>query len=631
MKNNTMDMGEFIRLFEETLNRHGIGICVCALDGRLLYANHVANKYFVQPDAQKNNFVGSPITTLLKSAGDIVPRGLAGDITGRYFASHLDPTLQCWVECSAAHVTDGGEQRIVFVLMNVTDMINCEIKLHESEMLLTSIINTIPDVIYRLDTTGKITYISREVEHYGYDPDLLMGTSILDLVHPNDRPMALYHVNERRGNNRRTLSFELRFMIGNKQGAGSREDAFIPFEVSAEGLYGKDAEGGQIFLGTQGIARDISKRKSAEYELLLNEEKWRTIIESLEDGYYEVDLDGNMKYANKALCDMTESDYTDIIGKNYAEFFDMDVAKEMWKLFNDVYKSGTPAKLTDWVGVSKKKRNKHIEGSISLIKDIEGKVTGFRGIVRDITDRVILEKELLQARKLEAIGILAGGIAHDYNNALTAILGNLSLAKMSIDPQNTELLDILNDAEEASLKVMELTKRLSVFSKGGRPVRKVTTVAGLICDTVNMVLEKHWKDYTVLVPDNLWLVDIDEFQIHQVIHQILNNAMESMPNGGTIMVSAENVKVEREESHHEITLRPDNYVLISISDQGCGIGAENIKNVFDPYFTTKEFGSGMGLAISYAIIKRHHGYIGVTSREDAGTTVYVYLPVAVNS
>lgn len=359
-----------------------------------------------------------------------------------------------------------------------------------------------------------------------------------------------------------------------------------------------------------------------------NDDKWHTIIDSLEDGYYECDIEGNFLVINNAMCRITEYDYGEMIGMNYSACFVREDAEEVFKRYNEVFKTGKPTRIINFTAVTKSGRKKKIEGSIAIIKNGEGRILGFRGIIRDITEKNKIEMELLRARKIEAIGILAGGIAHDYNNVLTAILGNISLAKMEVKSDNRSLLEVLNDAEVASMKAVELTRRLSTFARGGKPERLVIDYSESLTTVVDSVLRNYSGRHELRIQENLWRVEVDEFQIGQVITYILNNAVESMAKPGLIRVMADNAMVEKEASHHEISLQPGNYVRISVSDEGSGIPAESLHNIFDPYYTTKEMASGLGLATSYAIIKRHHGYIDVESAEGKGSTFFVYLPVA---
>jgi signal transduction histidine kinase len=317
-----------------------------------------------------------------------------------------------------------------------------------------------------------------------------------------------------------------------------------------------------------------------------------------------------------------------MIGMNYSKCFIREDAEEVFKRYNEVFKTGKPTRIINFTAITKSGRKRKIEGSIAIIKNGEGRISGFRGIIRDITEKNKIEMELLRARKMEAIGILAGGIAHDYNNVLTAILGNISLAKMEVKPENRSLIEVLNDAEIASMKAVDLTRRLSTFARGGKPERQVIDYSESLATVVDSVLRNYGGPHTLAIQESLWRVEVDEFQIGQVITYILNNAIESMPRPGMIRINADNARVEKEASHHEISLQPGNYVRISVSDEGPGIPAESLHNIFDPYYTTKEMASGLGLATSYAIIKRHHGYIDVESAEGKGSTFFVYLPVA---
>ena len=213
------------------------------------------------------------------------------------------------------------------------------------------------------------------------------------------------------------------------------------------------------------------------------------------------------------------------------------------------------------------------------------------------------------------------------NNALTAIIGNISLAKMEIDQDDEKLQEILDDAHNASLRVRDLTQQLSSFSKGGKPDKTEISIANSINDIADSVFANFNGIYEIFTDDDLWLVEADEFQIAHVLEYIFVNSIEAIKETGIISINVENVVIENEESHHEITLRKGSYLKITIKDNGTGIAEENIDKIFDPYFSTKDFQSGMGLAISYAIIKRHHGYIDVKSKEGEGSTFFIYLTV----
>jgi CheY-like chemotaxis protein len=228
----------------------------------------------------------------------------------------------------------------------------------------------------------------------------------------------------------------------------------------------------------------------------------------------------------------------------------------------------------------------------------------------------------LQTEKMESISILAGGIAHDFNNILTAILGNITIAKMHINREDRSF-KLLTEAEKASLRAKDLTQQLLTFSKGGAPVKKSVSISGLLKDTTEFALSGSKTSYNLCVPDDLWPVEIDAGQISQVINNLIINADQAMPGGGMITVHAENVTV----GQNEHPLQQGTYVKISITDEGIGIPHDHLQKIFDPYFTTKQKGSGLGLAICDSIVRTHDGHITVESRLGVGTTFYIWLPV----
>jgi signal transduction histidine kinase/CheY-like chemotaxis protein len=266
-----------------------------------------------------------------------------------------------------------------------------------------------------------------------------------------------------------------------------------------------------------------------------------------------------------------------------------------------------------------------IEDSAAPITDGSGAAIGVVLAFRDVTEKKLVEAELAKAERVESIGVLAGGIAHDYNNLLTSILGNINLARTLVQRSEIEKAAArLAEAERASLRAKDLTRQLLTFSKGGAPVKKAASIAELIRESALFALRGTNVESVFTIPGDLWKLEIDEGQISQVINNLIINAVQSMPGGGgTIQVRARNVDVRQGDA---LPLKQGTYVLVEIEDQGCGIPQENLKRIFDPYFTTKERGSGLGLATSYSIIKKHDGHIAVDSVLKAGTTFRIYLP-----
>jgi CheY-like chemotaxis protein len=233
-----------------------------------------------------------------------------------------------------------------------------------------------------------------------------------------------------------------------------------------------------------------------------------------------------------------------------------------------------------------------------------------------------MEENLLRSQKLESVGILAGGLAHDFNNLLTVILGNISLAKLDTGPADG-VYARLEEAEKAGSRAQQITQQLLTFSRGGAPLKKPLSVKRLIEESTGFVLRGSKSRCACTLPSDLWPVEADEGQLGQAIHNLIMNADQAMPDGGTVTVTGENVTVADGNS---MGLKAGPYVKITVSDLGTGIPAEYVQKIFDPYFTTKRKGAGLGLATCYSIIKRHDGHITVDSVLGSGTTILVYLP-----
>src|SRR5437899_2714504 len=215
---------------------------------------------------------------------------------------------------------------------------------------------------------------------------------------------------------------------------------------------------------------------------------------------------------------------------------------------------------------------------------------------------------MLKASKLESVGVLAGGIAHDFNNILTAVLGNILLLKTSLAPGDPSTRRLL-EAEGACLRAKDLTKQLLTFSKGGDPVTTASSMADLIQDAARFALRGANVRCEFSFSPDLWPAEVDEGQMRQVINDLVINAVQAMPAGGTIRIRGSNVALGAEAAANDHPLAPGRYVEIAIEDQGVGIPPENLARIFDPYFTTKPKGSGLGLAIAYSVITKHEGRI----------------------
>ncbi len=245
-------------------------------------------------------------------------------------------------------------------------------------------------------------------------------------------------------------------------------------------------------------------------------------------------------------------------------------------------------------------------------------------LCHEIVERKRAEDELLKAQKLESLGVFAGGIAHDFNNILTAILGNLSFARMQISPSHV-ISKRLEECEKATVRASEVTRQLLTFAKGGEPVKKLIDSASLIRESTSFVLRGLNVKCAVDLADDLWCVEADGGQLSQALHNLLINAAQAMCDGGVVTVKAVN---EMLEAGNPQLQAPGACVKIIVEDHGCGIPQENLSRIFDPYFTTKSQGSGLGLASVYSIVKRHGGTVGVSSSVGVGSSFTIYLPAS---
>jgi signal transduction histidine kinase/ActR/RegA family two-component response regulator len=246
----------------------------------------------------------------------------------------------------------------------------------------------------------------------------------------------------------------------------------------------------------------------------------------------------------------------------------------------------------------------------------------WHGVVADVTERKRYENEQLKMEKLESLGVLAGGIAHDFNNILTGIMGNISFAQLFLDAGHKSYKP-LSEAEKASVRASELAHQLLTFARGGEPVKKVVSVQQLVSESLSLVLHGSNVKGSVRIPETIHAIEADEGQMSQLIHNIIINATQAMPGGGTLTITADN---ENLDDSNSLALPGGTYVRLTFADQGCGIAHDDLKRIFDPYFTTKETGNGLGLASVHSIVHRHGGHIGVSSVVDTGTTFTIHLP-----
>ncbi len=367
----------------------------------------------------------------------------------------------------------------------------------------------------------------------------------------------------------------------------------------------------------------------ARESLTLERERMAITLASLAEGVFTTDTQGLLTYMNRKGEQLTGWDSDQAIGRPVEEVVQFDSQHTPLLL-------GHPTAHVLTHGVTLNPSTPHFllphQGSehpvlysASLLRQTDGAPIGSLLIIRDLTDRVKLDQEGLKISKLEALGTLAGGIAHDFNNYLTAILGNISLTKTCLNSRD-RLYGYLSEAENASLGAKRLTHQLLTFAKGGDPMKKPVQLPGLIQMAIGQTLTNRSIRYQEAIPEDLWIINGDENQLTQVVHNLIQNAQQSMAIGGCLTLQAENVILDEDEARCYRLSHPGQYVKLMIQDTGTGIPANFLPNIFDPYFSSKPQGNGLGLATAFSIVQKHRGTITVSSLPGQGSTFSLYLP-----
>jgi len=372
------------------------------------------------------------------------------------------------------------------------------------------------------------------------------------------------------------------------------------------------------------VIRDIRDRKQAERRVEENRELLRSVTDFARDAIVMLDSRHKVSFWNPAAEELFGTKESDALGRDFAtEFFPQSGRDRLIETLNDSKEERPSTFSGEFLEVpafSSGGRDRLVE--MSLRKFDFNAEERLLAVIRDITDRRQLELELAKSERLESIGVLAGGIAHDFNNILVAILGNISLAKLDM-PENSELRQILLEAETAAERAKDLTHQLLTFSRGGAPIRRACELGDVIADSVRFASRGTSALPEIEIDTDLKAAYVDEGQISQVIYNLVINSVHAMPNGGRIGVRARNLRVSSESN---LPLTSGDYVQLEVSDEGEGIPSKHLPHVFDPFYSTKMGGTGLGLASSYSIMKRHNGHIHLDSAEGEGTRVYLYLP-----
>ncbi|MEW5733586.1 MAG: PAS domain S-box protein [Thermodesulfobacteriota bacterium] len=380
------------------------------------------------------------------------------------------------------------------------------------------------------------------------------------------------------------------------------------------------------------LVRQIRERERTEAALKASEEKYRSIMESIEEGYYEQDLAGNFTFYNASICRMFGYSSDEMKGMSYRQYMSPETAERMREVFNRMYRTRVSVQNYEYQSIRKDGRIIVVECSGSLILDRDGEPTGFRGFVKEVTERHRiaeekrkLEQELIQARKMEAIGTLAGGVAHDFNNLLMGLSGNLSLMLLETSPDDPGR-ERLHHMEEYVKSAAGLTRQLLGFARSGKYEVRTIDLNEMVLRTLEM-FGRTRKELLIETELRAALsVEGDRGQLEQVLLNLFVNAWQAMGGGGRILV-----RTADEWGPLPVPELPAiPFVKISVTDTGIGMDEATQSKVFDPFFTTKQKtrGTGLGLASAYGIVKNHGGAITLASRPGQGSTFNVFLPAS---
>jgi two-component system cell cycle sensor histidine kinase/response regulator CckA len=522
---------------------------------------------------------------------------------------------------SAKHVRDerGNVVGARGTAHDITARKKAEQTLRESEMLLRQSQSVARIGHYVFDIPAG-TWSSSDMldEIFGIGPDYVRTVEgWLNIVHPDHREDILDYLETHVLRDGNTFDREYR-IIRVSDGTSFWVHGLGSLEFANNGLPRR------MF----GTIQDITERKKADEALRQSEQFLRGIHDAVDEGFIVVDRNFRILSANNAYCNQTGKAISEIIGKpcfevsHHAMVPCFEAGEDC--AVRSVFNTGEPRTVRhqhdDGSG-----NNFYVETKAFPLKNASGEVTAAIEVIHNVTERHLLEAEQLKTQKLEAIGTLAGGIAHDFNNLLQGVFGYVSMARLSVNnPAKVE--EMLNEAENALSLCVNLTKQLLTFAKGGKPVKETLAVGPVIEKATRFALSGSRCDFRLNLALDLWPAEADEGQIFQVIQNIVLNASEAMPESKTVEISAENMELPA--NTHPALPEGGRFVRISFRDTGVGIPERYLPRIFDPYFTTKQKGSGLGLATSYSIVKNHGGTIEVQSEQNAGTTFDILFPAS---
>jgi len=517
-------------------------------------------------------------------------------------------------------------EQLLVTIKRAIEKREAEEALRESEGLYQAVVEQASEGIFLLDpVTRKILDTNKAFRNIlGYTPKEMIRLNVYDfLAHEKEDVDSKMQ---------RAVKEKYHFMGERKY--RHKDGSFRDVEASASLI----SHGGKEVLCV--VVRDITERKRTEIALQESEEKYRNILENIEEGYYEVDLAGNFIFFNDAMCRIRGYSREELMGMNNREYMDPVTAKKVFEAYSRVYTTGRAIKGYEWETIRKDGTKGHVEVSAALMKNPEGKPIGFRGIVRDVSERKLAEQEkrrledqLHQAQKMEAMGLLAGGVAHDLNNILSGIVSYPDLLLLRL-PKDSPLRKPIKTMQESGMRAADVVEDLLTIARGvatGKEVLNLNTTVKEYLDSI-----EHMKIETVrpsitfkteLAPD-LFNISGSPTHVNKALMNLIVNASEAIDGSGTVTISTMNQYLDEPIKGYE-DVRTGEYAALCVSNDGHGILPGDLERIFEPFYTKKAMGrsgTGLGLAVVWNTVHDHHGYINVGSNKQ-GTVFELYFPV----
>jgi PAS domain S-box-containing protein len=524
---------------------------------------------------------------------------------GSIFAADLSPAL----------LTIAEKKYLLIIFKDITERKQAEDALLDSREYLNKIIDTIGDPIFVKDSNHRFVLVNdAQCNLAGHSREELLGKTDYDFF-PKDQADVFWNRDDN-------------VLVTGKENVNEElitdTHGVVHTIVTKKTLY-TDAGENKFIVG---IIRDISERKKEEEKLRKSEEKYRLISENVADLIAVIDLDGKRIYNSPSYKDLL-GDPGRFQGTDSFQEIHLEDREKIKKIFSETVRSGM-GRQAEYRFVAIDGKNHFIESRSSVIRDSSGNVANVIVLGRDVTDKKLMEQQLLRSQRMESLGTLAGGISHDLNNVLAPILLALNILKTKYIDEYTQ--KIITTMETSALRGRDIIKQVLTFARGMEGEFIVLQPKHLVLEIENIIYETFPRSITLRtnIQKDTWTIYGDATQIHQVLLNLCVNARDAMPNGGELQLSVENITLDENYARMSTDARPGRYVCISVADTGIGI-PPNIKNrIFEPFFTTKEVGkgTGLGLSVTHSIIEGHKGFINVYSEVGKGSTFNVYFPAA---